>query len=90
MDFADLIPIVAIVFVVGVPICALAAHFVLRPMVREVTASILALKGAPSQETEARLTDLEETQRVLVGRLERLIEAEQFRRELESTERPVT
>ena len=33
----ELIPILAIVFVIGVPVTALAAHFVLRPLVRDIT-----------------------------------------------------
>jgi hypothetical protein len=90
MDLGELIPILGIVFVIGVPVCALAAHFVLRPMVREVTGSILALKGTPTQETAARLAELEENQRILIGQLERLVEAERFRRELESTDRPAS
>ncbi|NIR44370.1 MAG: hypothetical protein GWN99_00410 [Gemmatimonadetes bacterium] len=80
-----LIPITGIIFLIGVPICALAAHFVLRPMVREVTESILALKGAATRETNARLTELEENQRILVERLDRLVEAERFHHQLEST-----
>ena len=39
---SELIPILGIVFVIGVPVTALAAHFVLRPLVRDITTAILS------------------------------------------------
>ena len=84
MDLGELIPILGIIFVIGVPVTAVAAHFVLRPMVRDITASILALKGGATPEIQRRLTELEEGQRLIDRRLESLIEADRFHRRLES------
>jgi hypothetical protein len=80
-----LIPILGIVFGVGVPGVALAAHFVLRPLVRDIVGAIQANKppAAPS-DMEERLLRLEDAYYRLDERLARLIEAERFRRELEA------
>jgi hypothetical protein len=84
MDLGELIPILGIVFVIGVPVTALAAHFVLRPMVRDITESILALRGGASPDIHRRLTELEEGQRLIDRRLESLIEADRFHHTLDS------
>ncbi len=79
-----LIPIIAIVFTVGVPAVALAAHLVLRPMVRDITGAIQAGKTGASAEIDERLARLEDAYYQLDQQVTRLIEAERFRRELES------
>jgi len=79
-----LIPIIAIVSAVGVPAVALAAHLVLRPMVRDITNAIQAGKTGASGEVDQRLTRLEDAYYQLDQHVTRLIEAESFRRELES------
>ena len=80
-----LIPILGIIFGVGVPGVALAAHFVLRPLVRDIVGAIQANKppAAPS-DVEERLLRLEDAYYRMDERVARLIEAEQFRRELEA------
>lgn len=85
-----LIPILGIVFGVGVPGIALATHFVLRPLVRDIVGAIQANKPRPgSSDLEDRVLRLEDAYYRLDERVSRLIEAEKFRRELEAGgERP--
>jgi hypothetical protein len=80
-----LIPILGITFGVGVPSIALATHFVLRPLVRDIVGAIQANKprAAPS-DVEERLLRLEDAYYRLDEKVSRLIEAERFRRELEA------
>jgi hypothetical protein len=83
----ELIPILGIVFVIGVPVTALAAHFVLRPLVRDITTAILGGRGRGGEqnsEVERRLVGLEEGQQHIQLRLSQLVEAERFRQRLES------
>ena len=82
---AMLIPILSIIFVVGVPVIGLVTHFVLRPLVRDITEAIRAGTGATGPEVERRLAELEESQALMSRRLERVLEAERFRQELEAS-----
>ncbi len=77
-----MIPILAIVFALGVPSVALATHLVLRPMVRDIANAIRAPKE--DTETPRRLANLEERFNELEQNVTRLVEAEDFRRQLES------
>jgi hypothetical protein len=74
--------ILAIIFVLGVPSLALATHVVVRPLIREYA----KLKGikAEKEEIEGRMAQLEDVVHDLDRQVNRLIEAERFRRELES------
>ncbi len=82
---SELIPILGIVFVIGVPVTALAAHFVLRPLVRDISTAILSGgRGEQNSEVERRLAGLEEGQQNMQLRLSQLVEAERFRQRLES------
>lgn len=81
----DIEAILAIIFVLGVPSMALATHVVLRPLIREY-AKLKGLK-ADKDEIEARMVQLEDVVHDLDRQVTRLIEAEQFRRELESGRR---
>lgn len=74
--------ILAIVFVLGIPSLALATHVVVRPLIREYA----KLKGirAEKEEIEGRMAQLEDVVHDLDRQVNRLIEAERFRRELES------
>jgi hypothetical protein len=74
--------ILAIVFVLGVPSMALATHLVLRPLIREY-GKLRGLKE-DKDEIEARMAQLEDVVHDLDRQVNRLLEAEQFRRELES------
>lgn len=78
----DIEAILAIIFVLGVPSMALATHVVLRPLIREYA----KLKGLKSdkQEVEARMAQLEDVVHDLDRQVNRLLESERFRRELES------
>lgn len=78
----DIEAILAIIFVLGVPSMALATHVVLRPLIREYA----KLKGLKSdkEEVEARMTQLEDVVHDLDRQVNRLLESEQFRRELET------
>jgi hypothetical protein len=78
-----LIPITAITFAVGVPAIALAAHLVLRPMVRDITKAISAGKTQANEDVERRLARLEDAYDHLDQNVMRLVEAEEFRRQLE-------
>ncbi len=74
--------ILAIIFVLGVPSMALATHLVLRPLIREFA----RLKGqkADRAELEGRLGRIEDIVHDLDRQVNRLVEAERFRRELEA------
>jgi hypothetical protein len=77
--------ILGIVFVVGVPAIALATHFVLRPLVRDITQAIQTNKqGTLDADTAERLARLEDAYYNLDRQVTRLVEAEEFRRQLES------
>lgn len=82
---AELIPIVAIFFVIGVPVMSLATHFVLRPLVGDI---VSALRGETGSRDEMALlrnevAELHESLARHEARLDTLTEAEAFRRQLE-------
>lgn len=81
MDF--LIPIVAIFFVIGVPVLAVATHFVLRPLVRDIITAIKGKDVERLEELDARLHRLEDALLEQSEQLDRLLEAEAFRLRLE-------
>lgn len=84
----DIEAILAIIFVLGVPSMALATHLVLRPLIREY-ARLKGLKGE-RDELAHRITRLEDVVGDLDRQVERLLEAERFRRELEAGRGPRT
>lgn len=63
---------------------SLAAHFVLRPLVRDVIAAIKGKQVERDDEIEARLARLEEAVEEQTDHVDRLLEAEAFRLRLES------
>ena len=80
----ELIPIFAIFFIIGVPVMSLAAHFVLRPLVKDLVG---ALRGGTREEMVALRTEIAELQEELARhetQLHTLAEAEAFRRRLET------
>ena len=81
----DIEAILAIIFVLGVPSMALATHVVLRPLIREY-AKLKGLK-ADREELEVRMAQIEDVVHDLDRQVNRLLEAERFRRELESGRR---
>ena len=83
-DFALLIPLLAIFFIFGVPIMAVATHFVLRPMVRDVIGAIHGKAQAEAEDLTDRIGRLEQAILDQGQQIDRLIEAEVFRRQLEA------
>jgi hypothetical protein len=73
----------------GIPGAALAVRFVLRPMLREIADAIRTTRGELPPDLERRLLELEAGQRLTNEHLERLVEAERFRQQLESGEKPL-
>jgi hypothetical protein len=80
----NLIEILVALLVFGIPGAALAVRFVLRPMLREIADAIRTTRGELTPDLERRLLELEEGQRLTNENLERLVEAERFRQQLES------
>lgn len=80
----ELIPLFAIFFVIGVPVMSLAARFVLRPLIMDVTKAIKGGKAEEIAEIRERLSRLETHLEEQSVQLDRLVEAEHFRRELEA------
>ena len=83
-DFDLLIPLLAIFFIFGVPIMAVATHFVLRPMVREVIGAIHGKAQAEAEDLTNRMGRLEQAILDQGTQVDRLVEAESFRRQLEA------
>lgn len=86
-DFALLIPLLAIFFIFGVPIMAVATHFVLRPIVRDVIGAIHGKAEAEAEDLMNRLGRLEQAVLDQGQQVDRLVEAEVFRRQLEAGRR---
>ena len=86
-DFDLLIPLLAIFFIFGVPIMAVATHFVLRPMVRDVIGAIHGKAQAEAEDLTNRVGRLEQAILDQGQQLDRLVEAESFRRQLETSGR---
>ncbi len=78
-----LIPIVAIFFVIGVPVISIATHFVLRPLLRDLTEAVRGGRAGDVAELKERLARLESHLLEQDRELSRLTEAESFRRQLE-------
>jgi hypothetical protein len=78
--------ILAIIFVLGIPSMALATHLVIRPILRDLA----KLKGdkASRDQLEGRIAQIEDVVRDLDREVGRLVEAEHFRRELETGKGP--
>ena len=84
----ELIPILGIFFVIGVPVMSVAAKFVLQPLLREVTEAIRGGKTGDLEELRERVARLEGHLTTQGHQLDQLIEAELFRRKLEAGEAP--
>ncbi len=80
----ELIGFLAMIFVLGIPSLSLAAHFVLRPMVRDIVQALGKNKEAPDPAVTQRLDRIEERLDRISMLTERLAETEQFHRELEA------
>lgn len=82
----DLIPLFAIFFVIGVPVMSIAARFVLRPLLMDLTAAVKGGRAEEVAELRDRVSRLESNLGEQSRQLDELVEAELFRRRLE--ERP--
>lgn len=80
----DLIPIVAIICVIGLPMLGLVARFALRPLVQDLTTAIRGAAGDELEEVRERLARLETQIQLHEDQIGRLVETERFHRELES------
>lgn len=83
--------ILASVFIVGIPVIALSARFAIRP-IAEAIVRLREGQGRGSDEMmqlqDRRVSLLEAELQAVHGTLERLVEAERFRSELESSRIP--
>ena len=81
-----LIPLFAIFFVIGVPVMSIAAHFVLRPLIRDLTGAIKGGREEEKESLERRLSRVEDVLLDQSRQIDQLIDAELFRRRLEGSE----
>lgn len=79
----ELIPLFAIFFVIGVPVLSLATRFVLRPLIHDLTAAVRGAKANELEELKGRLARMETHMLEQGQRLDQLVDAELFRRQLE-------
>ena len=79
----ELIPIISIFFVIGVPVMSIAGHFVLRPLVRDIIQAISGRSLQEKSDTDERLARIEEALLHKGQQVDRLLEAEAFRLRLE-------
>lgn len=79
----ELIPIISIFFVIGVPVMSIAGHFVLRPLVRDIIEAISGRSLQAKTDTDERLARIEEALLHQGQQVDRLLEAEAFRLRLE-------
>lgn len=84
--FEVLVPIMAIFFVIGLPVIGLVTRYALRPLVQDMAAAIRGGRDEQTQELAERLARLEERLEEQDKQLDRLLEAERFRQALESGE----
>ncbi|MCG8467042.1 MAG: hypothetical protein MJB57_02395 [Gemmatimonadetes bacterium] len=80
----ELIPIVAIFFVIGVPVMSIAARFALRPLLKDLAEALGRGKVENQDHMRARIDRLETHLIEQGNRLDQLVDAALFRRELES------
>lgn len=80
----DLVGVVAVICIFGLPMLGLVTRFALRPLVQDITSAIRAGSEENMREVRQRLAALEDQVEAQQQELDRLSEAESFRRELES------
>ena len=90
MDLEILIPLFGIFFAIGVPVMSIAAHFVLRPLIRDLTAALRGVKGREKEDMEQRIGRLEDALLEQGRQMDQLVEAELFRRRLETGQSPAS
>lgn len=80
----DLVGVVAVICVFGLPMLGLVTRFALRPLVQDITHAIRAGTEEEIQGLRERLAALERQMEAQQQELELLSDAERFHRELES------
>lgn len=81
----ELIPLLAIFFALGVPAMSLATHFVLRPLVKDIVEALRSGSSDDLAALERRVDELETQLARQDGELDRLTDAEAFRKRLEDS-----
>ena len=79
---SELIPLVGILCVIGLPMMGLVIRFALTPLAEKITQAIQAADREEVDELRERLVAMEELLEAQQQELERLEEAERFHREL--------
>jgi len=82
----ELIPIVAILCVIGIPMIGLVVRFALSPLIQDLSGAIRGGARDDLEEVKERLARLERQTELQSEELQRLSEVERFHRELESGE----
>lgn len=81
---SELIPLVGILCVIGIPMMGLVIRFALTPLAEKITQAIQAADRDEVAELRERLVAMEELVETQQQELDRLQEAERFHRELSS------
>lgn len=84
---SQLIPIVAILCLIGIPMTGLVMRYALAPLVRELAQALRAGEGAGGEEIGERMARIEQRLEHQEQAIRRLAEEERFHRELRSGRR---
>ena len=84
----ELVGIVAVICVVGLPMGGLVLRYALRPLVQDLTTAMRGDAREELAEVRERLTVLEDRLDAQGDRLDRLAEAERFRQKLAAGDEP--
>lgn len=82
--YEALVAVVAVICVIGLPMGGLVLRFALRPLVQDLTTAMKGDVREELAEVRERMTTLEKRLDAQDETLERLVEAEQFRHELDA------
>lgn len=81
---ADLIPVVAIICVIGLPMFGIVARFALRPLVKDLATAIRGASEDELNEIHERLALIEDRLDHQEEALQRISDADRFHRELQA------
>lgn len=84
----DLVALVAVICIFGIPMMGLVARFALRPLVQDITRAIRTGDEDEVRELRRRIAELEQRLEAQEQETERLAEAERFHRELRAGDEP--
>jgi hypothetical protein len=84
----DILKLLVVIFLFGVPSISLAFYLVVHPLVKEITSAIRdhhrIVPGGERNELSARLARVEERLEQIGDMTDRLVEADRFNRELQA------